>query len=66
MIDEGLARARAHRNNIDRYHMLLRTQLSDIERHFIERRLAEEQKAADELAASRSLMGSRRSDTCCL
>jgi len=51
VIDEGLARVRAHRNNIDRYHMLLGTELSDIERRFIERRIVEEQKAADELAS---------------
>jgi hypothetical protein len=55
VIDEGLARVRTHRNNIDRYHMLLGTELSDIERRFIERRIAEEQKAADELAPGRRL-----------
>jgi hypothetical protein len=50
-----LARLRAHRNNIDRYHVLLRTKLSDIERPFIERRLAEKQNAADELASGERL-----------
>jgi len=42
MIDENLARLRAHRNNITRYRSLLGTRLSDIERQFITRRLCEE------------------------
>ena len=45
MLDENLARLRAHRNNIHRYRRLLKTKLSDIERQFIERRLQEEQSA---------------------
>jgi hypothetical protein len=51
MLDEDLARIRAHRNNIHRYRRLLRTKLSELERQFIERRLAEEQAALDALAA---------------
>lgn len=43
MLDEKLARLGAHGNNIHRYRRLLSTQLSDLERAFIERRLAEEQ-----------------------
>jgi hypothetical protein len=50
MLDEDLARIRAHRNNIHRYRRLLRTKLSDLERQFIERRLAEEQTALKALA----------------
>ena len=50
MLDADLARIRAHRNNINRYRRLLRTRLSDLERQFIERRLAEEQAALDALA----------------
>ena len=42
MLDENLVRMRAHRNNIHRYRSLLKTRLSDLERQFIERRLAEE------------------------
>ena len=42
MIDEKLARRRAHENNIARYRRLLQTRLSDVERHFIESRLAEQ------------------------
>ncbi|MHB0769396.1 hypothetical protein [Bradyrhizobium sp. 5.13L] len=51
MLDENLARIRAHRNNIHRYRRLLETRLSQLERHFIERRLAEEQSALDGLTA---------------
>ncbi|MDE2378339.1 hypothetical protein [Bradyrhizobium sp.] len=51
MLDEDLARIRAHRNNIHRYRRLLRTKLSDLERQFVERRLAEEQTALAALAA---------------
>ena len=45
MIDEDLARIRAHRNNIYRYRRLKKTRLSDLERQFVERRLSEEQAA---------------------
>jgi hypothetical protein len=50
MLDEDFARIRAHRNNIHRYRRLLGTRLSDIERQFIERRLAEEETALRALA----------------
>jgi hypothetical protein len=50
MLDADLARIRAHRDNIHRYRRLLRTRLSDLERQFIERRLAEEQNALIVLA----------------
>lgn len=52
MIDENLALLRAHRNNISRYHRLLKTQLTEVERRFIERRLAEERSAMEKIAAS--------------
>jgi hypothetical protein len=51
MLDQDLARLRAHRNNLSRYRRLLKTKLSDIERRFVERRLAEEQTALEALAA---------------
>lgn len=50
MIDVSLART--HRNNIDRYRRLLETKLSDLERQYIERRLAEELLKLDELSGS--------------
>ena len=51
MLDQNLARLRTHRNNISRYRRLLITLLTDYEREFIERRLAEEQSAFHALAA---------------
>ena len=45
MLEENLARLRAHRNNIHRYRRLLATQLTDLERAYIERRLKEEHAA---------------------
>ena len=50
MIDEKFARLRTCRNNINRYHRLLKTELSELERQFIERRLNEEKSAMDSLA----------------
>jgi hypothetical protein len=52
MIDEELALLRTHRNNISRYQRLLKTELTEFERQFIERRLAEERSAIEQLAAS--------------
>ncbi len=49
MIEENLARLRAYRNNIRRYKRLLATQLSDLERAFIAKRLEEEQAEAEAL-----------------
>jgi hypothetical protein len=48
--DEELARLRAHGNNISRYRRLLKTNLSDLERRFLERRLSEERSAVESLA----------------
>lgn len=53
MLDADFARIRAYRNNIHRYRRSLRTRLSDLERQFIERRLAEEQTALDALAVEK-------------
>jgi hypothetical protein len=52
MIDEKLAILRTHRNNISRYRRLLKTELTEFERQFIERRLLEERSAMEKLAAS--------------
>ncbi|KRQ16471.1 hypothetical protein [Bradyrhizobium manausense] len=52
MLDENLARIRAHRNNIHRYRRLLKTRLSELERQFIERRLTEERSALESLTAA--------------
>ena len=52
MIDETFARMRTHRNNIRRYRQLLKTNLSDLERQFIEKRLNEEKSEMESLAGS--------------
>jgi hypothetical protein len=52
IIEEKVARLRTYRNNINRYHWLLKTELSAHERQFIERRLNEEKSAMESLATS--------------
>ncbi len=52
MIDAKFARLRTYRNNIHRYRRLLKTELSDLERQFIERRLEEDRSAMQMLASS--------------
>jgi hypothetical protein len=52
MSDEQLARLRAHRDNVRRYRWLLQTTLTELEREFIERRLAEEHSALRRLVDS--------------
>lgn len=47
MTEERIARLRTHRNNTDRYRRLLETELSEAERHYLERRLSEEQSAME-------------------
>jgi hypothetical protein len=63
MIDENLARLRAHRNNILRYRRLLATRLTNLERAYIERRLEEERASMDALSQETfpfSLPGAQR------
>ncbi|MEJ2434977.1 MAG: hypothetical protein P8Y53_18140 [Pseudolabrys sp.] len=45
----------AHCANIDRYRRLLQTHLTDHERQFVERRIAEEQEALQELVGGNAL-----------
>ena len=49
MIDENLERLRAHRANMRRYRRLLATHLSDVERAYVTRRMAEEQRSLEAL-----------------
>jgi len=49
MTEEGAARLRAHRSNIDRYRRLLKTKLSELERQYLEKRLSEEQATLVEI-----------------
>jgi hypothetical protein len=51
MMDDKFALLRTHRNNIDRYRRLLKTQLTELERRFIEK-LSEEEAAMDQVAAA--------------
>ena len=59
MLDERFARLRTHRNNIARYRGLLKTNLTDLERQFIERRLSEEQSEFELLSAGIEIDTSR-------
>jgi len=52
MFDVELARLSAHGNNIRRYRRLLETQLTDVERDFISRRLEQEERALQTLTES--------------
>jgi hypothetical protein len=52
MVDEELALLRGHRSNIGRYQRLLKTELTEFERRFIERRVSEERSAIEKLAVS--------------
>lgn len=49
-IDEKLARIRVRTSNIRRYRRLLKTELTDLERNFILKRLSEEEAALAELS----------------
>ena len=51
MTDAELARINAHRANLMRYRSLLATELTDVERAFINRRIAEERHSLDALMA---------------
>jgi hypothetical protein len=49
MLEVNLALIRTHRNNIHRYRKLLKTKLSELEREFIEKSMAEEQTSLEAL-----------------
>jgi hypothetical protein len=53
MTEKDCARLQAHNSNIGRYRRLLETNLSEIERTFIQRRLSEEVSELRSLATSR-------------
>ncbi|WFU75049.1 MULTISPECIES: hypothetical protein [unclassified Bradyrhizobium] len=65
MLDQNLARIRAHRNNVHRYRRLLKTRLSDLERQFIERRLSEEGSALEALTSETFPIALLRTPTPC-
>jgi hypothetical protein len=58
MTDLDATLVKAHRGNIERYRRLLRSRLTEVEREFLERRLAEERSALHRLLARNpSLVG---------
>jgi hypothetical protein len=52
MLEENLVRLRAHRNNIHRYRRLVQTELTDLERAFVMKRLDEEQEAFQSISSA--------------
>jgi hypothetical protein len=50
MMDDRTNRIRNHRRNIQRYGRLLATQLTDLERQYLHKRIAEEQAELERLA----------------
>jgi hypothetical protein len=52
MIDENWDHLHVRRNNIRRYRRLLQTELTELERRYIERRLSEEKSAMESLTSS--------------
>jgi hypothetical protein len=54
-IDYTTARMQTHRRNIRRYSRLLATPLTDLERQYLHRRIAEEQAELERLAQTEHL-----------
>ena len=54
MINQQLARLRSHRSNIQHYRNLLQTNLTELERQFIQKRLTEEQSNLESVSNSLS------------
>ena len=52
MIDENCDHLHVRRNNVRRYRRLLQTELTELERRYIERRLNEEKSAMESLTSS--------------
>jgi hypothetical protein len=52
MIDFRTAKMRGHRRNIERYCRLLATELTDLERQYLHKRIAEEQAHLERLEKS--------------
>jgi hypothetical protein len=53
MIDFKSARVRGHRQNIERYCRLLATELTDLERQYLHKRIAEEHAQLERLKKSK-------------
>jgi hypothetical protein len=63
MIDENWGHLHVHRNNIRRYRRLLQTELTELERRYIERRLTEEKSAMESLTSSTTHLQNPRTDS---
>jgi hypothetical protein len=63
MIDENWVHLRARRNNVRRYRRLLQTELTELERRYIERRLSEEKSAIESLTSSTAALQNPRTDS---
>jgi hypothetical protein len=55
MIDFNTAQVRGHRRNIERYCRLLATELTDLERQYLHKRIAEENAQLEQLEKAASL-----------
>src|SRR6202021_3909642 len=62
MIDENWDHLRARRNSVRRYRRLLQTELTELERRYIERRLNEEKSAMESLTSSTAPLQNPRTD----
>jgi len=62
MIDFHRAKMRGHRRNIERYCRLLATELTDLERQYLHKRIAEEHAQLERLEKSRAEQQAGRSD----
>ena len=58
MIDQNLARLRAHGQNLNRYRRLLQGSLSDLERDYVQSRISEEEASLARLIANCGLVHS--------
>jgi hypothetical protein len=63
MLDENWDHLRARRNNVRRYRRLLQTELTELERRYIERRLNEEKSAMESLTSSTVSLQNPRTDS---
>ena len=54
MIDFHAAQVQGHRQNIERYCRLLATELTDLERQYLHKRIAEEHAQLERLEKSRA------------
>jgi hypothetical protein len=58
-VDYRTARMRTHRRNIQRYGRLLATKLTDLERRYLHRQIAEEQAELERLAREGRALATR-------